>query len=214
MIATIVQHHPARAELLPALLERLPSGALVVTDPDPDSHLPNPWRCYRACLEAIPVDASHAVIVQDDVIPHPDFPVVMPRCVDARPGRLICFFVASQPVLGARRIIEAQRSRNPWAELSHTDFLPVVATCWPVPLARLFLDWAVAHALPRDRSDDGLAGRWIRHRALRPLATVPSLVEHPDVERSLIGKRAMAGKNPARVALVRPYDDITSIDWT
>jgi len=34
------------------------------------------------------------------------------------------------------------------------------------------------------------------------------------VERSLIGKRAMAGRNRARVALIPPWGrDILSIDW-
>lgn len=174
----------------------------------------NPWRCYRECLLSVPDDASHVVIVQDDVVPHSDFPEVMLRCIDARPERILCFFVASQPVLAARRILAAQMAGSPWAEMSHTDFLPVVATCWPAGLARDFLEWSATRAKPGARSDDGLAGNFIRHRSIRPLATVPSLVQHPDVELSLIGKRAMAGKNPARVAVVAPADrDILAIDW-
>lgn len=213
-IATIVQHHPERAELLPALLERLPAGALVVTDPEPDHPIPNPWRCYRECILSIPDDATHALIVQDDAVPHPDFPAVLERCVAARPDRIVCFFIATHPVRGARRALEAYAAGSPWSELLTTEFLPVIATVWPAELARTFLAWADARARPGSRSDDGLAGRFIRAHGVRPLATVPCLVDHPDVERSLIGKRAMAGRNRARVALIPPWGrDILSIDW-
>lgn len=214
MLATIVQHHPARSHLLPELLDRLPADAIVVTDPEPDEK-PNPWRCYRECLLAIPDEATHALIVQDDATPHHDFREVVGRCIEARPNRIICYFVAGQPARGARNAINAQARRLSWAELSHTDFLPVVATSWPTHAARDFLQWAERYAQPRHRSDDGLAGRWIRERAVRPLATVPCLVDHLDVERSLIGKQALAGRNPARVAVISPDGhDILSIDWT
>lgn len=191
----------------------MPAGTVVVTDPEPDG-LPNPLRCYRECLRAIPEDVTHALIVQDDVIPHPDFKAVMKRAVAARPDRIVCFFVASHPPLGAKRMLEAGRRGDSWSELASTEFLPVVATCWPAPLAREFYAWLEKVILPVKRSDDGAAGRWIRQRSIRPVATIPSLVSHPDVEPSVIGKRAMAGKNPARVALLDPEGrDIRSIDW-
>lgn len=213
-LATIVQHHPAREHLLEDLLARLPAGAIVVTDPAPDDPISNPMRCYRACIEQIPADATHALIVQDDAIPHNDFPTVVGRCVEARPDRIIAYFVASHPVRGARKMLEAYGAGAAWSELFSTEFLPVIATSWPADLAREFLAWSDAHGRPGSRSDDGQAGRFIRNRSIRPLATIPSLVEHPDVERSLIGKRAMAGKNPARVALIPPDGrDILSIDW-
>lgn len=212
-IASLVQHHPNRAHLLPALLERMPADTVVVTDPEPDS-LSNPLRCYRECLRSIPADATHALIVQDDAVPHPDFPTVMERCVESRPDRIICFFVATHPPLGAKRMIEAARAGDSWSELVSTEFLPVVATCWPADLAREFYTWLERVILPVKRSDDGAAGRWIRQRSIRPVATVPCLVQHPDVEVSLIGKRAMAGLNRARVALLDPEGrDILSIEW-
>lgn len=211
MIQTLVQHHPSRAHLLPALLERLPSGAVVVTDPEPDG-IPNPWRCYRACLQAIQDEATHVLIVQDDALPHPDFPLVVTRCVEARPDRIVCFFVTSHAVQGARRMLQSQ---SPWVEMLPTEYLPVVATSWPVEQARAFYAWTEKMIVPTKRSDDGIAGRWIRHHSVRPIATVPCLVQHPDMEPSLIGKRAMAGKNPIRVAIIDPADrDILSIDWS
>lgn len=213
MIVSLVQHHPARAHLLPALLERLPAGTKVVTDPEPDG-IPNPLRTYRECLRQIPEDATHALIVQDDATPHPDFPTVIERCVAARPDRIICFFVATHPPQGARRMLEAASRGDSWSELISTEFLPVVATCWPAPLAREFLVWCERLIAQHKRSDDGAAGRWIRQQSIRPVATVPCLVQHPDVETSLIGKRAMAGANRARVALLDPEGhDILSIGW-
>lgn len=214
MLHVAVQHHPSRAHLLPELLDRLPAGAVVVTDPEHDSTVRNPWRCYRACIESTPADASHVLIVQDDAVPHPDLPVVIEDVIAAKPTRIVCLFVASQPARGALAITRAMQAGQPWADLSPTDFLPVVATVWPAELAREFLRWADRNARAGQRSDDGIAGRWIRMKTIRPAATVPCLVDHPDVEQSLIGKRAMAGRNPARVAIVSPEGrDIRSIRW-
>ncbi len=111
-------------------------------------------------------------------------------------------------------MMEAARMRRAWAELSPLEFLPVIATCWPAELARAFLTWADRNARAGARSDDGIAGRWIRHHSIAPVATIPCLVEHPDVEPSLIGKQAMAGANRARVSILPPEGaDILSIDW-
>lgn len=215
MIATCVQHHPKRASLLPALLERLPADTVVVTDPDPDGRLPNPWRTYRECLRLMPEAATHLVIVQDDVVPHPDFAAVLPRVVAAKPDRIICLYCGGIPVTGARAILLAQQERRPWAELKLSELVPVVATVWPAQYVHEFLTWADRKypALTK-RSDDGLATEWCRMRGVRPFVTVPSLVDHPDVEASLIGKVAKSGKDHMRVAVASPEGrDILSVDW-
>ena len=49
-------------------------------------------------------------------------------------------------------------------------------------------------------ADDGILGGWMASTRTEILATMPSLFEHPDRERSLIGKHSMAGRNPARCA--------------
>ena len=47
-----------------------------------------------------------------------------------------------------------------------------------------------------------MLGRWHRETRVRVLVAVPSIVQHPDDVRSLIGNGVGAhGRNPARTAL-------------
>jgi hypothetical protein len=83
-----------------------------------------------------------------------------------------------------------------------------------------FLEWADSQRTIEDvrwRSDDAIIGMWMRQeRQVRPLATVPSLIDHPDEQPSLIGRRARAGSDRARVAAcwLDPACDARTIDWT
>ena len=214
-LATLVQHHPSRADLLPALLARLPADAMVVTDPDPDG-VPNPWRCYRACLESVPANATHALIVQDDAVPHPQFPELASIVVGAKPDRIVVMFHASVPPISARRMGARAHSGHRWSDMNSHELLPVVATSWPAGIARSFLEWACEHMRPHDRSDDALASKFIRAKAICPIATIPSLVQHTDdVPSTIRRKQTSVRPMPTRSALI-PYDpdeDLTEAGW-
>lgn len=103
-----------------------------------------------------------------------------------------------------------------YVTLPWRDFMPVVAVLWPLEAAREFLAWADDNpGLPgqrEPRSDDAMAGRWkmVGRKTVR--ATVPSLVQHPDTEPSLIGRRRSWGKDRGRVALFLA-EDALSYDW-
>jgi hypothetical protein len=95
--------------------------------------------------------------------------------------------------------------------------MPVVATLWPRAKAVEFAVWAEQHPqLPGQRSprsDDAMAGMWKMRERQTVWACVPSLVEHPDVEPSIIGKRAAAGRDRNRVALFLAADGL-DYDWS
>lgn len=95
--------------------------------------------------------------------------------------------------------------------------MPVVALAWPAALIRPALDYVDAQDWPPAfRSDDEIAGRCLRHLRAEAYATVPSLVQHEDVLPSLIGRKAAAGADPARVAycFASADCDVATIDWT
>lgn len=187
MISLALQYHPSRAHLLHRTAHL---DIEVVADPEPDSH-PSPWRTYRHCLETMPADCSHRVVLQDDAEVCDDFELVLGQALRARPDDLVVLFVPTTHRVGSRAVLEACGRDRGWAELPVTGnfWLPVVGVAWPRQLALGFLAWAdeVGFAdIPRHRSDDAIAGRFCVGNQVRPWATVGSLVEHPDVDESLI----------------------------
>jgi len=165
---------------------RLP-GAEVVPDPDPSGPIRSPWRTYRECLRLTPAAASHRVVVQDDSIPCRDFMLHAVRAITARPSDLICFYSGGALVPHLISISTAAEQGESWARLSNDSWIPAVAISWPA--------WMIPHVLAETRdgldsgssADDQVIGDWCRGRGITPLATVPSLVDHRDGHRSLVG---------------------------
>lgn len=200
-LAVIVQHHPARAHLLPTLLPLL-GECDVITDPEPDGKRA-PIRTYLACLRAMPPWASHSLIVQDDVRPCTWFRGHAVAAIRERPESIVALFLGGAPVRSARLAQQAHRRGERWSRLHRSDWCPTVATVWPRSVAQAFLDFAVARP-PTGTGDDSVVGEFVRANDVPVWVTVPSLVQHPDVEPSLIGRRAGAGRNRMRVAAVPP----------
>lgn len=220
-LSVAIQHHPRRPELIAPLVEALrPLEADVVLDPDPEHPRRNPWRTYRRALEETPSWATHRLILQDDAEPCRDFGLAAPRALAGRPDALVVFCVLGAPRPWATRVVAAANSGSPWAVLDVLrvkTWLPVVAVSWPVAAIRPALDWIDEQRWPREFiADDEIVGRVARGLELSVLATAPSLVDHPDVVASAVGRRrARGGANPARVAACRmPEDcDVLTFDW-
>lgn len=197
-----VQHHPARAALVGPLLSRLPPGSEVVTDPNPDSPKRSPLRTYLEALR-LPVadDVTHIVVVQDDAWPVDGFEEKMLDALATHPDELVCLFV---PGSGShRRQMLAAAARGQSFTRLATTWIPAVALSWPVSRAREFVEFADGRwDVEKVGGDDARIGSFCARRRARPWAVVPSIVEHPDVVESLIGKRNSAGRNRARVAAV------------
>ena len=84
------------------------------------------------------------------------------------------------------------------------DWTPTVALCWPAPLIPRFLAFADQNPALIRTGDDNVVGAFTSRESIPVWATVPSLVEHPDLEPSLIGRKASGGRNRFRVAAVPP----------
>lgn len=203
-VALAVQHHPARAPLLAALLPAL-GDCEVVTDPEPDGHRA-PIRTYLVCLRSMPEWATHLLIVQDDVRPCADFRGKVLKVLFKRPDDVLALFLGGAPARSARLAQQAHRRGERWIKMHAADWAPTVATCWPRFHVERFLAYCDAHPALIKMGDDNVVGQWKRAEAVDVWATVPSLVEHPDVEPSLIRRKASAGKNRYRIAAVPPAE--------
>jgi hypothetical protein len=188
-VAYVVQHHPSRADLLPRLLPHL-HEAVVVTDPDSVAGLPDPWRCYLACLRALPLGATHLVIVQDDALPCPDFHLRVESLLEEKPDRIVCLFVSQAPNVRVA-MLRALKNGQAWARLNPQGFTPVVCSVLPREVVEGLTEWA--DALPPNRhrrSDDFMLSQYAREKRLEVWACVPSICDHDDSVPSLIGARA------------------------
>lgn len=214
-LSLTIQTHPLRREMAGRLAASI--GADVTVDPDPDHPLRSPWRTYRHALETTPPGATHRVVIQDDAEPCDWFSDVLPAAVASRPDRLLTFFVGGNPAQHARQVYLACERGESWAQLDAQRWCPAVALAWPVEMIEPFLHYVDAQPWPESfRSDDEIVGHWLRDTAQTPLASVPSLIQHPDVVESLLGaRRNWAGQDPGRVAacFIHPDCDCRTIDW-
>ena len=201
MLSIAIQHHPSRP--LPGPLARYE----VVDDPVPDGP-PTPIRCYLECLRRTSAAASHRLILQDDVELCSQFEDKVWAALYERPDVLVAFFVPGLGLSG-RWTREAYADGKRWVELPMSaNWRPVVALCWPGALVPQFLDYANEHIARRAERrkgtywDDPVVGSFCRLHKLPVWATVPCLVEHPDLVESLVKRRHYKGTNPARKAAV------------
>lgn len=212
-----VQHAPGREQPLARLLASLQTPAVVVADRG-GGH-PSPWRGYQQCLADLPADATHVVVLQDDTIACRNFPPAVERIAAEWPDHVVCLFLGGAPRRTASLARRAQANGRSYCRLHPNDFVPVVATMWPVQKAESLLSWTcdnparLGHVDPR--SDDAVAGRWMRYNREQVVCTVPSLVQHPDDVPSTIGRKHRAGEDVNRVAaLWIGADDPLALDWS
>ncbi len=156
-------------------------------------------------------------VIQDDAIVCPHFAETLEKVVGRWPENVIVLFLPGAALNTKPKFLQALTHGKHYCALSMREFMPVVATCWPVGKAAELLEWASTAQLPgmprHDvRSDDAVCGLWQRLTKERVIVTVPSLVEHPDDVESTVGLRARAGDDKGRVAL-KWVGDPSLIDW-
>lgn len=216
-VSFAVQHHPDRRGILVPLLAALDGAAEVVEDPDPTAKRRSPWRCHRHVLETTPEWATHRVVLQDDVVPIPGFTRIAARALTVMSDRPVAFFVAGQPGESAAAVLRAGQRRRSWAVLPPDRYVPCPALAWPVELIAPVLEWIDGQKWRDEHTaDDEILSRAFSALKIRVMATVPSLVEHPDKVPSTLGKRVSGGRSPNRVACCPPPEgcDLDECDWS
>lgn len=179
----VVQSVPHRREIRERLLVDLPPAVVIEDEGEPP---PNPWRGYRRCIKAfLDSGESHGVLIQDDTTVCQNFTPAVELISQAHPDSVVCLFVSAARTKTLREYVRASRSGRRYATIWFQDYLPVVATLWPKSQAARFLHWTESDdfrtpGMPNPRSDDAVAGSWMKFTRQKVLATIPSLVQHPD----------------------------------
>lgn len=153
------------------------------------------------------------MVIQDDALPCEHFEQAACAAIAARPDAAVAFFLGGQPAVTALATTLAMKERERWAVWSRRDWWPTVCAAYPVAMARHLADWVDTNH-PSARGDDAPAGDFFRaHPTYEAWVTVPSLVQHPDDQPSLIGRVAMHGANPGRCARWMVEGDAREIVW-
>jgi hypothetical protein len=171
---------------------------------------PNPWHGYRACLRDIPA-CSHLVIIQDDAVVCKNFAPALEQVAASNPGTPVSLWLSSQPGGTAARARQAMMRGKRYIWFGWPRYIYLIAMLWPRRLACDFLQWSETDRdTLRHRADDGVVARWAQIMRQEFRATVPSLVEHPDIVPSVKGgsQKAAAGQDSTRVALFLAEDGL------
>lgn len=139
-------------------------------------------------------------MIQDDVWLCNDFRVRAEAAIAEHPTAFMAFFVPDNAACGGNRIWHALKNREPYANISGATTTPVVALSWPVEHIEPFLRYCALPMWAKQRGDDRVVGYFTKKNRLTVMATVPSLVEHPDVEPSLVRQQNFNGKSRMRKA--------------
>lgn len=136
--------------------------------------------------------------MQDDALPCPDFAARALAAIEERPDRIICFFVPG--LSNITRMVNIQRKKGSrWLEFPLTSYVPLVATVFPVDIARRIVPFTDARRIGANRADDAAVATFCRAQRITACATVPSIVQHDDDTASVMGMRSGRGQ-PHRLA--------------
>lgn len=192
-ISIAVMHHPKRAGSVGHLLQScLPLRARVITDPDPYG-VPSPLRTAKRAWAAIDEEATHHVVIQDDVRPAPCFATSLVELLPLRPDDAIALYVNWNSPENSYLVRRAAACGVPFAPLSLEEYTPTLGLALPVNIARRL---AVHLAGLSDdlRDDDDVISVFLRENGVHLAATVPNLLDHGDGE-SVAGNDAHGSRH-------------------
>lgn len=175
------------------------------------SEPPNPWEGYRLCLKDIP-ECTHLLVVQDDVLPCPNFAAGVQAIAASNMEVPVCLFLGKLPSDAARRAGAAMTKGTRYVPLGLSSFMPLPAVLWPRRKAQEFLYWSRS-ARKITRADDGNAARWMKTTKQQILVAVPSLVQHNDEEPSVKGGQQYKPWTQGWRKALYLCEDAAALDW-
>lgn len=194
-LSAAVMAHPSRRPLAEALIRLLDGVPALVLDPSPAAG-PDTLRTAIRAWEAMAADATHHLVLQDDVRPAPGFLGAARRAAERMPDALLSFYANWTSLNGAVTRLAARCGRA-WGQLIPSEYVPSPAVLMPRSLVAAFLAFA------RDRgrieiglADDEVMAAFSRKRSVRAYVAAPNLVEHLDLP-SLTGNGYQGARRSA-----------------
>lgn len=158
-------------------------------------------------------------MIQDDTVPCENFTETLTTVVQENPSCPIVLFLARLPRRWSVRATKAMKQNTRYCRMrpSSNEFFPVVATVWPVEIARELAAWGATAPFFGNRpprSDDHMTAKFLLRTKQDVIVTVPSLVQHPDMVPSVKGRNNSAwGKDSGRVAAFWK-EDVSEYRWS
>jgi FkbM family methyltransferase len=208
-VSVAIMAHPSRREQVAELREQLDVPPTVVWDRYNDR-----WDTgRRAWLEGIDPDATHGLVLQDDVIACPDLIAGLRRMLTVQP------LTQTRPVslyIGRSRTLPRRWSAIPWlrrAQRFKHSFLELDGPWWGqgvlMPTAHIAPAIAYGDTLTGiAHYDHRLALYWTEALGTPCLYTVPCLVNHR-ITPSLLDH----GMGPGRTALLTHRRSALQVNW-
>ncbi|MFG3340824.1 hypothetical protein [Glycomyces sp. NPDC048151] len=172
ILSTAIMTHPAREDRARKLAESLPelNPSVVVDGSGPGTgNLGNALRAWAAVGE----DATHHLVLQDDVVPCDEFAALVRKAVRARPETAISLFCE----WGSRSATLVRvAARRGWGWARAVDmYTPSQGLVLPREAALAF-----ASLEDTGGADDLALVAFLRGSGIDNLVTVPNLLEHDD----------------------------------
>ncbi|PZT77056.1 hypothetical protein DNK56_27920 [Streptomyces sp. AC1-42W] len=177
MLSVVIMTHPNRAEHLAELIAACaPLTPRTVVDPDPGSFR-SALRTAKAAWAAVSTGATHHLVLQDDVVPVPDFARQVRDAIEARPRDAIALYSNWNSPQNSYLVRRAAACGSAWAPLSPVEWTPTLGLVLPADEARQL----AAHLAPipdEVADDDQMVVLYCQEAGLPVFATVPHLVDH------------------------------------
>jgi hypothetical protein len=179
-LSVAVMYHPSRAASAREVLAHCAAlSPRPVPDPDPTGP-PSPLRTAKQAWSACPDDATHHLVLQDDLVLADDFAAHLEAVVLQRPVHGIALYVNRNSPRNSYLFRRAAAAGARFAPVSSFEYTPTLGFLLPAEQARRLA--AHLRTVPDERRDDDEAVTvFCRDRDIPVVAAVPSLIEHRDL---------------------------------
>jgi hypothetical protein len=183
-LSASVLAHPSRAQRAQRLIDHTPNGGFsLVLDPDPDGP-PSALRTALAAWRSIDPEATHHLVVQDDMILSAGLFERAQRAAAAMPDAALSFFALWDSRNGGAVRLGALAGAR-WVAAG-SEYTPSAILLLPRAVAAGFVDFAERRL--NTWPDDILMHQYLRATGVASYVAVPNSGEHADVP-SISGNR-------------------------
>ncbi|WP_433616695.1 hypothetical protein ACQP2P_15525 [Dactylosporangium sp. CA-139114] len=178
IVASIaVMSHPQRSTYAQRVVGAL--GGANVAIAGLNAGKPSAENAYDCAIEAwrsVAPGATHHVVLQDDVMPCPDFMQILGEILAADPDRCFCLFSEWASLTGQSTRLAAFLGHR-WAPVVDA-FVPAPAVLLPAQYAPRFADFLADRFGAGETRDAFLLSQFLTACGVTPYVVTPNLVEH------------------------------------